>query len=69
MFWVELTEPKHFTRTEAIDLLKILENSQYDDEEIEPYDFDTMSNEDLEEELCLSGVIHDCYMLGVIDDA
>ena len=60
-------ECRHYTRKEAIELLIMLQESQYDPDEVEPYDFDSMSNADLEEELCMSGVVHDNDMLGVID--
>ena len=58
-------ERRKYTRAEAIELLTLLQESQYDDE-IDPYDFDSMDNAELEEELCLSGVVHDDDMLGVI---
>ena len=65
---VEVDKPRTFTRTEAIQLLTMLEASQFDDD-YEELDLANMSNEDLEEELCMSGVVHDNDMLGVVDDA
>ena len=65
---VEVNEPRTFTRTEAIELLKQLADSQFGDpDEYDNPDPTTLSNEELEEELCLSGVVHDNDILGVVD--
>jgi len=59
-----------FTRSEAIDIL--IEQSDPDVDEMPSEDFETyvegLSNEELEEELCLTGYIHDEDMGGVVDD-
>ena len=58
---------RSFSRTTAIDKFKMLQESQFDDDEIEPYVFENMTNDDMEEELCMSGVVHDSDMVGVYD--
>lgn len=57
----------YFPRSQAEALLKTLEDDN-GDSDITPYNFSEMSNEELEEELCLSGTIHDELMDGVVDD-
>lgn len=47
---------KTITRAEAINLLVDL---SLDDDDGEVFDFPNMTNDDLLEELCLSGIFHD----------
>lgn len=54
-----------FTRADAIMVLNAL-NEDLDPEDQQ--DYSNMSNDELESELCLSGMIHDEYMAGVFDD-
>ncbi len=54
------------TRAEAIEHLTRLQEDN-DDFDVEPYNFPEMSNTDLENELCSSGMIHDNHMDTVVD--
>jgi hypothetical protein len=55
-----------FTRSEAIEHLLRLQKDN-EDFDIEPFDFSTMSNEDLGDELCSSGMVHDTNFDSVIN--
>ena len=64
-----MPNPRTYTRSEAVQLLNQLTESQFGDpDEYDDPDPTTLTNEELEEELCLSGVVHDEDMAGVVDD-
>jgi hypothetical protein len=56
-----------FKRTEAIKILEKLNREAIENEEIDSYEFKSMSNLELEAELCLSGYIHNTDMGGVVE--
>jgi hypothetical protein len=57
-----------FTREAAIKELKTLEDDEdFDEEDCFSEDYNTMTNEELEAELCLAGFVHDEDMKGVFD--
>lgn len=56
---------KVFTRKEAIKILSDMNQEAIEEYDAMPEDFDSMDNEELEAELCLSGYIHDEDMGGV----
>ncbi len=59
---------KHI-RLERLQAISMLEDlaEDCDDEECESRDYPAMSNEELEAEICLSGLIHDFDLDGVFD--
>jgi len=58
------------TRSEAISSLRQLEDDQFPDgEEYFIPNYTSMTNEELRDELCLSGTYHDTKLDAVVDDA
>jgi len=55
-----------FTRPQAIANLKVLDEDGAD-YGVEPTEYASMSNDELEAEICMAGIVHDADMKGVFD--
>ena len=66
---IELNGKNYYHRLEAIEEIQelIMDSEEAEQEELDVVK--SMTNKELEGELCLSGVVHDGYMGGVLEDS